>query len=568
MDRVAEKSRAPKALTRVGCKAQFRIRYDADDGEGGKYVVTHFVADHNHELAEQHCVMYLRSHRSLNSADKAQAMAIRNVGVKTSQIMNYMVNQSGSYENVGFIRTDLHNHIQAERRAEVEDGDAQGALVYLCAKLDVDAPNETIETYTWVLETFMEAMGNKAPVSVLTDGDKAMQEAIRRVFPDARHRLCNSHLGKNAVSNVHISGFAHAFKQCMDMETDETKFEHDWTTMVEKFGLQTNSWVLETYEKRHMWAEAYMRGHFFAGMKSTQRSECMNAYFNPFLQHKLKLYEFVRHYDRALARIRYNEAGDDAETNNTFPFESLGLPCCHMICVMKAENLTQIPPTCVLHRWTRAASKDGQQWPQPSIDSTTTQTARYGILCSSYNEMCFHASQSTEGFKDARDACLPMTSRMKKLYERNLNDGNGDKGKHSFHRQFGVEDPNVMKTKGNPGRASSNCRRPRKCGNCKCIGHTKRTCPKVRFSRTVGTNSDADTPHITDCEYNAESLPVRCKTGLVDLSTPHIKQRRLFFNVSPDSEQPVGQYGSVEAVMWKNDSNTIDEVNQVDSTSY
>ncbi|XP_028067322.1 protein FAR1-RELATED SEQUENCE 5-like [Camellia sinensis] len=325
LDRVAEKSRAPKALTRVGCKAQFHIRYDADAGEGGKYVVTHFVADHNHELAEQHCVMYLRSHRSLNSADKAQAMAMRNVGVKTSQIMDYMVNQSGSYENVGFVHMDLHNHIQAERRAEVEDGDAQGALVYLCAKLDVDArffyktnaykkpfvmlagvtshfrttifacvllANETIETYTWVLETFMKAMVNKAPVSVLTDKDKAMQEAIRRVFPDARHRLCNWHLGKNTVSNVHISGFAHAFKQCMDMETGETKFEHGWTTMVEKFGLQTSSWVLETYEKHHMGAEAYMRGHFFAGMKSTQRSECMNAYFNPFLQHKLKLYEF------------------------------------------------------------------------------------------------------------------------------------------------------------------------------------------------------------------------------------------------------------------------------------
>ncbi|XP_028085063.1 protein FAR1-RELATED SEQUENCE 5-like [Camellia sinensis] len=213
LDCVAEKSRAPKALTRVGCKAQFRIRYDADAGEGGKYVVTHFVADHNHELVEQHCVMYLRSHRSLNSADKAQAMAMRNVGVKTSRIMDYIVNQSRSYENVGFIRTDLHNHIQAKCRAEVKDGDAQGALVYLCAKLDVDAlffyktnaykkpfvmlvgvtshfrttifacvllANETIDTYTWVLETFMEEMGNKAPVSILTDGDKAIFDSTYR----------------------------------------------------------------------------------------------------------------------------------------------------------------------------------------------------------------------------------------------------------------------------------------------------------------------------------------------------------------------------------------------------
>ncbi|XP_028060050.1 protein FAR1-RELATED SEQUENCE 5-like [Camellia sinensis] len=383
-------------------------------------------------------------------------MAMRNVGVKTSQITDYMVNQSGSYENVNFIHTDLHNHIQAERRAEVEDGDVQDSklradyvkfsdvlifdstyrtnaykkpfgmlagvtnhfrtTIFACVLL----ANEIIDTYTWVLETFMEAMGNKAPVSVLTDGDKAMREAIKRVFLDARHQLCNWHLGKNTVSNVHKSGFAHVFKQCMDVEMDEAKFEEGWTRMVEKFGLQTNSWVLETYEKCHKWAEAYMRGHFF----------CWDE------EHSV----LGEHYDRALARIRYNEAGDDAETNNTFPvlitplrdierhgaelftrnifrmfrdeilekgelnvkdvfplpdgqksyyihkykmkdrswivthnpvdaamrcscmkFESLGLPCCYMICVMKAENLTQIPPTCVLHRWTKAASKDGQQ---------------------------------------------------------------------------------------------------------------------------------------------------------------------------------------------------------------
>ncbi|XP_028054811.1 protein FAR1-RELATED SEQUENCE 5-like [Camellia sinensis] len=526
LERVAEKSRAPKALTRVGYKAQFRIRYNADAGEGEKYVVTHFVAEHNHELVEQHCVIYLRSHRGLNSADKAQAMAMRNVGMKTSQIMDYMVNQSGSYENVGFIRTDLHNHIQAEHRAKIEEGEVQGALVYLCAKLDVDTrffykydvckdkklqnlfwadsksranytkfsdvltfdstyrtnvykkpfvmladvtnhfrtmifacvllANKTIDTYTWVLETFMEAMANKAPVSILTDGDKAMREAIRRVFLDARHQLCNWHLRKNVVSNVHKSGFAHAFKQCMDMETDEAKFEDGWTRMVEKFGLQTNSWVLETYEKRHMWAKSYMRGHFFAGMKSTQRSEKRHGaelftrnIFRMFrdeiveegklnvndvfpLSDGQKCYYIHKYEVKDRSWIVTHNPVDAKMRCSCMKFESLGLPCCHMICVMKAKNLTQIPPTCVLHRWTRAASKNGQQWPQPSIDSTTTQTARYGILSSAYNEMCFYASQSTKGFKEARDACLPMTSWMKELYERNLNNGDGDKGKHSI----------------------------------------------------------------------------------------------------------------------------------------
>ncbi|KAL3527647.1 hypothetical protein ACH5RR_012303 [Cinchona calisaya] len=39
------------------------------------------------------------------------------------------------------------------------------------------------ETYEWVLQTFIDVMGMKRPISVMTDGDKAMRKAIFR-------RLC------------------------------------------------------------------------------------------------------------------------------------------------------------------------------------------------------------------------------------------------------------------------------------------------------------------------------------------------------------------------------------------
>ncbi|XP_028055304.1 protein FAR1-RELATED SEQUENCE 5-like [Camellia sinensis] len=185
LDRVAEKSRAPKALTRVGCKAQFRIWYDANTGEGKMYVVTHFVADHNHELAEQHCVMYLRSYRSLNSADKAQAMAMRNVGIKTSQIMDYMDNKlqnpfladsksQADYAKFGDVLiVDPTYRTNAYKKPFVMLAGVTNhfrTTIFACVLL----ANETIDTYTWVLETFMEAICNKTPVSLLTDGDKAM----------------------------------------------------------------------------------------------------------------------------------------------------------------------------------------------------------------------------------------------------------------------------------------------------------------------------------------------------------------------------------------------------------
>jgi len=49
---------------------------------------------------------------------------------------------------------------------------------------------ETNETYLWLMEHFLEAMGGNSPISVITDHDIAMHNAIKRVFPKAHHHLC------------------------------------------------------------------------------------------------------------------------------------------------------------------------------------------------------------------------------------------------------------------------------------------------------------------------------------------------------------------------------------------
>ena len=42
--------------------------------------------------------------------------------------------------------------------------------------------DDSVSTYTWVLETFLEAMNNKKPLYVIINGDKAMPKAIKRIF--------------------------------------------------------------------------------------------------------------------------------------------------------------------------------------------------------------------------------------------------------------------------------------------------------------------------------------------------------------------------------------------------
>jgi hypothetical protein len=111
---------------------------------------------------------------------------------------------------------------------------------------------ETEETYVWLLEQLLTAMKSKHLLSVITDGDTAMKNAIKRTFPNAHHRLCVWHLLRNASANVGIPEFMPYLKRCMLGDMEVVTFEKLWSEMVQKFGLQDNGWVKEMYEKKNM----------------------------------------------------------------------------------------------------------------------------------------------------------------------------------------------------------------------------------------------------------------------------------------------------------------------------
>ena len=55
-------------------------------------------------------------------------------------------------------------------------------------------PNEQIETFKWVFQHWMIAMNNEHPLHLMTDQDKAMETAIKDVFPNTVHRCCKWHV--------------------------------------------------------------------------------------------------------------------------------------------------------------------------------------------------------------------------------------------------------------------------------------------------------------------------------------------------------------------------------------
>ncbi|XP_028056458.1 protein FAR1-RELATED SEQUENCE 5-like [Camellia sinensis] len=73
---VEERKREPKQLTRVGCRACFRIKYNRSTS---KYEVNEFFKEHNHSMIGPLGVQFRRSHRSVTSADKAQDNAMHHI---------------------------------------------------------------------------------------------------------------------------------------------------------------------------------------------------------------------------------------------------------------------------------------------------------------------------------------------------------------------------------------------------------------------------------------------------------------------------------------------------------
>ncbi|RYR38263.1 hypothetical protein Ahy_A09g043245 [Arachis hypogaea] len=56
----------------------------------------------------------------------------------------------------------------------------------------------------------------------------------------------------------------------------------------------------ELYEDRHIWILVCLDHHFWAGMRSTQKSESIHSFLNKFIAQNSSLRQFVKQYDNFL----------------------------------------------------------------------------------------------------------------------------------------------------------------------------------------------------------------------------------------------------------------------------
>ncbi|KAH7560801.1 hypothetical protein JRO89_XS10G0109100 [Xanthoceras sorbifolium] len=253
--------------------------------------------------------------------------------------------QASGYASVDRTKKDLQNIIDAKRRTLFSDFDVDAIISYMTAKSELDTQffynyqlnedgmscndyrifgdvlyfdttyktnayrrplvifvkvnhhnkptvfgfellvDETVETYSWILKTFLSAMHGKCLTLVVTNGNKSMRKAIKAEMSGSVHQLYSWHLQQNAQTNLGDTDFTRAFSHCIVAFMTKSEFETKWHASIDWFRLHGNAWVTK------------------------MNSKCK----------QLKLYKFMRQIDRTIVRLHHSKIKDDFDTLNEHP---------------------------------------------------------------------------------------------------------------------------------------------------------------------------------------------------------------------------------------------------------
>lgn len=129
--------------------------------------------------------------------------------------------------------------------------------------------NEKAESFEWLFETFLKAMGGHKLVVIITNQDPDMKIAMKKVFTSVSPKFCIWHILKKLSEKLRASlnantDFHSHFKSCVSNLESSKEFELTWKAIICDFKLEENGWLSQIYDMRSMWIPAYFKNKFLA----------------------------------------------------------------------------------------------------------------------------------------------------------------------------------------------------------------------------------------------------------------------------------------------------------------
>nr|GMC77606.1 protein FAR1-RELATED SEQUENCE 5 [Ipomoea batatas] len=100
----------PRTITRVGCKAALSVKIQ----DSGKWVVSNFVKEHNHELVPPDQVHCLRSHRQISGPAKTLIDTLQAAGMGPRRIMSALIKEYGGISKMHAENPDFFYAVQGD----------------------------------------------------------------------------------------------------------------------------------------------------------------------------------------------------------------------------------------------------------------------------------------------------------------------------------------------------------------------------------------------------------------------------------------------------------------------
>ncbi|XP_004491653.1 protein FAR1-RELATED SEQUENCE 9 isoform X2 [Cicer arietinum] len=184
--------------------------------------------------------------------------------------------------------------------------------------------NESESSYIWLLRTWLHTMSGRHPVSITTDFDPIIQVAVAQVLPPTRHRFSKWSIFKeNRGKLAHLCQshptFETEFRKCVHESETIDEFESCWHSLLERYYVMDNEWLQSMYNARQHWVPVYLRDSFFGEMSLNDGNECLNFFFDGYVNASTTLQLLVRQYENAVSTWHERELKADYETTNSSP---------------------------------------------------------------------------------------------------------------------------------------------------------------------------------------------------------------------------------------------------------
>ncbi|KAL4561793.1 hypothetical protein LXL04_033967 [Taraxacum kok-saghyz] len=186
---------------------------------------------------------------------------------------------------------------------------------------------------------------------LITDQCPSLKQAIPKVYPNVKHRLCMWHICNKFAdklgSNLAKTGI---LKQLNDIVWDDqlsvTAFESEWSSIMDQYDLQSHDWLKRMYNLREEWIPAFFGEMITSMIKCMSTSVVQTDELSTFSIKDLGL-KAPQHTN---FKVSYNKS-DGSILCSCNRYVLHGTLCRHFFYVFRMFGIDEFPKKYVLTRW-------------------------------------------------------------------------------------------------------------------------------------------------------------------------------------------------------------------------